>query len=260
MLLHTLLMASNPIAPPIDTTPDDSVLRVKIRRELVSDEYVSDALRVVVDDGTVTLQGPARHLLAKERAERLTRNVDGVDDVIDRQYVVPAGDGGIESDLRGILSRDPAIAAEDLRVSSRDGHVHLIGFVDTWADLHIVETAAKLTRGVHKVTKEISIRDVEVRDRALRIDVEAMHRWNLDLEHEGIRVRVTHGTVELTGVVPTPKQKILARIEAYRAGAEYVEDSGLVVGQRLRPEGVPMAPGAGIVPARRAGAALQRDA
>lgn len=70
---------------------DDAGITAKVSAGLAKDEELS-AVKIDVDtrNGIVTLNGPVKNTVAKERAENIARNVQGVNSVVN-QLTVTAG-------------------------------------------------------------------------------------------------------------------------------------------------------------------------
>lgn len=70
---------------------DDAGITAKVSAGLAKDEELS-AVKIDVDtrNGIVTLNGPVKNAVAKERAETIARNVQGVNSVVN-QLTVTAG-------------------------------------------------------------------------------------------------------------------------------------------------------------------------
>jgi len=68
--------------------PSDDVIYDQVRRKLTSDRDVrGGGIEVEVKDGVVTLQGKVRTEKQKKKAERITRKVKGVANVVNRLIV-----------------------------------------------------------------------------------------------------------------------------------------------------------------------------
>jgi BON domain len=65
------------------------------------------------EDGIVTVEGDAEHIIAKKLALELAASIAGVDGLVDRLRVVPTrpmGDGAIRDHVRDALLQEPAFA------------------------------------------------------------------------------------------------------------------------------------------------------
>lgn len=72
--------------------PSDDEIYDLVRRRLAGDPDVKGgAFDITVQNGVVTLKGVVRSEKGKKKADRLTRKVKGVRDVINELVVKPAG-------------------------------------------------------------------------------------------------------------------------------------------------------------------------
>lgn len=103
------------------------------------------------------------------------------------------------------LAWDPKVDPAHVGVIAGHGVVTLTGFVDSFAAKAAVEAAVRRVRGVRAIAEEIEVRlpqdrkhaDDEIAERALRV-----LSWSVHVPDECIRVKVEHGAVTLSGVVP----------------------------------------------------------
>jgi osmotically-inducible protein OsmY len=77
----------------LGTRIDDSVIVTKLRAKFLADAQVKGAsIEVAANNGVVTLEGPIANAAAHERALALTRDTDGVVQVVDRLSVQNASE------------------------------------------------------------------------------------------------------------------------------------------------------------------------
>ncbi len=145
----------------------DGWITTKAKLQLLTSDGVSGTdINVDTNDGVVVLHGKVTTDMEKQRAEALTRNIDGVKSVKNLLQVVPASqekavkesDANIKTAAEKALKADKSL--DDIKVVSvNDGVVLLRGETDTM-DQHLraVRTVAK-TKGVKRVASEITTDD-----------------------------------------------------------------------------------------------------
>ncbi len=229
---------SNP-TPPSAIDPSDA--RDAIEREFLYDGTVPyNRIDVEVSSGIASLDGKVDNLLAKERAARIARTVRGVRSVVNRITVAPAtgrSDAELRTDVEAALASDPAADSYQVDVAVHEGHVVLSGLVESWKERALGEVVAKSVRGVTGLTNEIQVvYEAQRPDVEIQRDIERTLRWNTLVDHVLIDVEVDHGKVVLKGTVGSAAEKEEARLDAYAAGVESVDASGLRVDRWARDE------------------------
>ncbi len=206
-----------------------------VREELSFDPIVSASqLKVQARDGTVTLQGEARSLLAKERAERIAETVMGVRAVDNRIVVRPAvvRDAAELSRLIELnMQQDPVVESFEITVLvTGAGDVTLRGTVDSWTERLFVGNAAKRVIGVRSVNNEIEIQPGTARlDSDVRADVLGKLRWDAYIDASDIDASVVVGAVRLSGSVRSAAEKRRAASLAWGPGVKSVSVNSLLV-------------------------------
>lgn len=90
-LVVTLFLVGIAVAAAQQAVSDDQIYDL-VRRRLAGDPDVKGgALDITVADGVVTLKGAVKSEKARKKAEKLTRKVKGVKNVINQLVVKPAG-------------------------------------------------------------------------------------------------------------------------------------------------------------------------
>jgi len=90
-LVLILLLVGVTAAAAQQAASDDEIYDL-VRRRLAGDPDVKGgAFDITVQNGVVTLKGVVRSEKGKKKADRLTRKVKGVKDVINQLVVKPAG-------------------------------------------------------------------------------------------------------------------------------------------------------------------------
>lgn len=115
---------------------------------------------------------------------------------------MPNTDNDIQKNILAELSWEPTLRDDDIAVGVRDGVVTLGGYVDSYADKGRAERAAARIKGVKAVANEI---EVKLPVGAARADTDIARaaldalRWDVNVPHERIRVRVEDGWITLEG-------------------------------------------------------------
>lgn len=212
---------------------DDSKITEAVRRKLGNDPGIELAgIGVKTVDGIVELTGKAPDLLTKERIATLAALVRGVRAVSDRLELAlePRPDHQIRENVENNLALDPAADVLDVRVTVKDSVVTLRGEVQSWQEKQLAEYLAKGVDGVRGVVNELGI-EYKVRrpDPEIREDVRARLRWDALVRDGLLDVRVENGTVKLSGFVGSLAEKLRAYGDAWVAGVQAVDDSGVDV-------------------------------
>lgn len=223
---------------PIDRS--DAAITRAIRRELGYDGVIPLArIDVKTEDGIVELAGIVPTVLAQERAVRIAQNVLGVRAVSNRINVSAPGygDRAIARDVRKALAQDPATEMTQVDVSVTDQVVTLTGTVDSFQEKDLAEAVAKSVRGVQGVGNAIDVAVPRERpDGEIEADVSRRLEMDTLVDARPIEVEVDEGTVVLEGVVGSAAEKRQARWDAWVAGVEEVDDSGLQTQPRFDEE------------------------
>jgi osmotically-inducible protein OsmY len=198
-------------------------------------------IRIVSNDGTVTLEGEVADVAAKKLALELAGAVQGVRAVVDRLRVAPGerrGDGAVRDTLARMLLESPELkrcsfnmrtnekmvvlrrverdADGDIEISVTDGVVLLEGTVISQSHLRFAGAIAWWTPGRRDVINALEVRpaaedhDEEVAD-VLRLVLEADPELDADL----IRAQCSGKVVILEGSVPNEQQKRRAELDAW---------------------------------------------
>jgi osmotically-inducible protein OsmY len=145
--------------PAIDQRPDPDIARdaaTAIQNQL---PFSAKNIKVVVQDGWITLEGDVEWHYQKERAEDAVRWVKGVKGVINSIQVQPKVTADeIKRKIEEAFKRNAEVDANRITVETHDGEVVLKGTVHSWVEREEAERAAWAAPGVHKVEDRISIR------------------------------------------------------------------------------------------------------
>jgi osmotically-inducible protein OsmY len=117
-----------------------------------------DAIKVIVNEGCVTLEGKVAMWYEKNAAETAVRNLWGVRSVrnhIEIKSRVDAGD--IRGKIRQTFQRHADVDADKIQIAVTDGTVTLDGVVTNWREREDAEIAAWAAPGVMHVKNRLSV-------------------------------------------------------------------------------------------------------
>ena len=139
----------------------------EVRHELVTLPYygVFDNLTFAVADQTVTLQGQVTRPTLKSAAERVVKDIEGVERVVNNIEVLPvsSNDDRIRLDVyRAIygntaLNRYALQAVPSIHIIVKNGNVTLEGVAATEGDRNIANIQASGVAGVFSVTNNLQL-------------------------------------------------------------------------------------------------------
>jgi osmotically-inducible protein OsmY len=138
---------------------DDAIAERAVNILAWSWSVPSDAIRVKVQDGWVTLTGEVEWHFQRSAAEREVRRLSGVTGVVNgielRPRVQPVD---VKQRIVDALKRHAEVEAARIELDVHDGKVSIDGEVDDWNERHAVELAVWSAPGVRMVEDRIRIR------------------------------------------------------------------------------------------------------
>jgi osmotically-inducible protein OsmY len=144
--------------PIIHRRPDPQIAREaveEIKKWLPSS---AEQIRVVVEDGWVTLEGKVEYNFQREYAESAVRWVRGVKGVTNLIEIEPRAEPGeIKREIEEAFRRSADIDASRITVEVNGGEVVLSGTTRSWAEREEAERASWRAPGVTQVKNEISV-------------------------------------------------------------------------------------------------------
>jgi hyperosmotically inducible protein len=145
---------------------NDRIVR-EVRHELVMLPYygVFDNLAFSVNGGNVTLLGQVTRPTLKSDAENVVKRIEGVTHVDNKITVLPVSDMDWQirrAEFRAIYS-EPSLnkyayqAVPPIHIIVDNGHVTLVGVVDSDTDKNLAGMRANQVPGVFSVTNDLTV-------------------------------------------------------------------------------------------------------
>jgi osmotically-inducible protein OsmY len=145
--------------PAVDQRPDPEIARDAVSALKTQLPYSADRIKVIVDNGWVTLEGELEWNYQKDRAEEAVRYIKGVKGVMNMIMLKPRlSPTEIKRKIEEAFKRSAQIDANRITVETNGSEVILKGTVRSWAEREEAEREAWRAPGVTKVIDQISIR------------------------------------------------------------------------------------------------------
>jgi osmotically-inducible protein OsmY len=138
---------------------EDAELRGDVLQALMLDSLVPKTVDAKVDDGVVTLTGTADWQYQRDEADLVASNIVGTLDVfneIELEHPTPEA-GDVKESIEQAFTRNAALDAKDLHISTDNGSVTIDGTVGSWAEHDEAMAAAWGARGVTSVHDHITV-------------------------------------------------------------------------------------------------------
>jgi osmotically-inducible protein OsmY len=144
--------------PVIDQRPDPEVARDVVAALKAQLPYSWEAIKAVIKNGWVTLEGQVEWHYQRERAENAIERIKGIKGVTNSIQVKPkVAPSEIKHKIQEAFRRNAEIDANSITVETLGSEVILRGSVRSWAERREAERAAWAAPGVTKVDNRITI-------------------------------------------------------------------------------------------------------
>jgi osmotically-inducible protein OsmY len=121
----------------------------------------------------------------------------------------------LQKDVQNAIKWEPLLHAAEIGVTVKDGIVTLTGTVDSYAKKLEVETAAKNVEGVKAIVEKIDIQFGstwgKTSDSDIATEVLNALKWDWQVPHDKIKVKVENGWINLSGEVHWNYQREAAK-------------------------------------------------
>jgi osmotically-inducible protein OsmY len=136
---------------------DDEIAAAAVNRIAWDVSVPSDAVKIKVEKGFVTLTGTVDQHYQKDAAAWSIQSLMGVTGIANQIAVKPKVDTStISEDIRHALHRT-WFSPNNIKVSATEGKVHLTGKVDTWRERELAAATAWAAAGTSAVSNDIRI-------------------------------------------------------------------------------------------------------
>lgn len=211
-------------------TVSDSNISQAVNRSLRFDPIVfhsADAIKVKVEDSTVTLKGTVPRLVTKRKAERLASDVIGVRRVVNELDVQWPEDRPSDIEMikyvQDAIRRSPYLERREVRVHCKSAHVSIFGIVESKLEKQVAGWLADNVPGVVHVNNRLAIeREWEPKpDEKIQSDLQRKLKFTLTTAAEELDVTVEEGVAIIRGTVDTWRQWQTVTDLALEAGARH---------------------------------------
>lgn len=144
--------------PVIDQRPDPDIVRDAASALKTELPYSAENIKVIAQNGWLTLEGVVEWNYARERAATAVRRVRGVKGVTNSITLKPkVAPSEIRRKIEDAFRRSAEVDASRITVEANGSEVILRGTVRSWAERSEAERAAWAAPGVIKVDNRIAI-------------------------------------------------------------------------------------------------------
>lgn len=136
----------------------DSDIAAAVQNALKWDVFVPKEVTAKVQNGAVTLEGPATWGYQRESAERAVRHLTGVVSVHNSIHIKPeASAAQVKEKVEAALQRQAATDAKSIHVETSGGKVTLTGTASSWQSIEDASHAAWAAPGVTNVVDQLTV-------------------------------------------------------------------------------------------------------
>ena len=144
--------------PILDARPDPDIARDAVNTLKSELPYSAENIKVIVQDGSLTLEGTVEWNYARERAQNAVKRIRGVKRVMNSIMVKPkVAPHEIRRKIEDAFRRSAELDASRITVEANGSEVILRGTVKSWAERQEAERAAWAAPGVTKVDNRVAV-------------------------------------------------------------------------------------------------------
>jgi len=145
--------------PGVDERPDADIARDAVAEIRFQLPIAAESIKVVVNDGWVTLEGEVEWNYQREIAENAVRRLRGIKGVFNSIKVKPKAEpSAIKRKIEAAFRRHAEIDAERITIEVNGGDVILKGTVRSWTERQEAERAAWSAPGIAKVDNRLIVK------------------------------------------------------------------------------------------------------
>jgi len=219
---------------PVKASKTDAQLKKDILSELEYEPSVKATdIGVLVNDGTVTLNGFATSYGEKYNAVTATKRVAGVTAIADDIKVKFPGslqrtDGDIAAAANVAIKWSSSIPTDSVQVTVRDGWITIEGTVEWWYQKDAAEDLMQSMSGVTGVSNQIALKPV-LSATGVDASIRAAFERSALLDASKIQVETSGSLVTLRGKVRNYSERDEAERIAWAAPGAYEVDNQISV-------------------------------